>query len=575
MHSNNLNHSTNYCPFLFDGAEGRLDKVTDRIQELFRDARAAGGVSFAVFHDATTIKLDHIGYRNLSERQVANADTRYPINSMTKGMVAVLAGIADHEGKLDFDCPVRHYLERFKSSEAVVQDHATVLDFLAHRTGIAGNDIFWIGSQNTVYLDRKELLVSFSTLKKIGPFRTTFSYNNWGYEIVALVLESVYGKELSTLLEEKIFLPLGMSRSGTNWDNEGNEISAYAVLQDGSPKKIERPQLNKGILMEAAGGVKSSIHDLLIYYKAFTYAVNDQFSNNSDETTGSIFKNLRTIVGAQISFPGQPGLREQSYAGGWVRCQLPGPLGRVGLNPCYAEMPIIGNGSPSRLDLYHQGLMPGSLSVVHVLPETKVGIIVLQNSTAPNDTADLISQEILQTLYRHQNPVDFVAFAQDITKKSFAAMEKVQRQLDEKRGNRPPGKYRDYKGTYWNGVENFRIDILECDRALKMRFQGMDSEVYDLNHYDGDTFSWLASHDETVSRGRLLASEPSYFLIRFIREGKRVVSISWCWSEFLPAVEEVFKKGKESEKASSIQRLQQILRSGAKKAAHFFDCLHR
>src|SRR5690606_31981977 len=135
---------------------------------VFYDASAVG-MSFAVFHEGETVKQEHLGYRDVASKQTADEETRYSINSMTKGLVGVLIGIAHHERKLDYDAPVRTYLPNFRSTNPVVQQHATIIDFLSHRTGIAGNDIYWLGAQNTVYLKKCEALKCFSTLQTIAP----------------------------------------------------------------------------------------------------------------------------------------------------------------------------------------------------------------------------------------------------------------------------------------------------------------------------------------------------------------------------------------------------------------------
>jgi len=50
---------------------------------------------------------------------------------------------------------------------------------------------------------------------------------------------------------------------------------------------------------------------------------------------------------------------------------------------------------------------------------------------------------------------------------------------------------------------------------LYMRLQGLEEEVYRLEHYEHDTLCWLRPWNELVSRGRWVLQGPEYFLFRF------------------------------------------------------------
>jgi hypothetical protein len=66
-------------------------------------------------------------------------------------------------------------------------------------------------------------------------------------------------------------------------------------------------------------------------------------------------------------------------------------MGAVGCNPSLMpdEMPIVGKGVPSRLVIYHQGSLPGALSAVVLMPETRAAIVVMSNSLALNESPDV------------------------------------------------------------------------------------------------------------------------------------------------------------------------------------------
>lgn len=94
----------------------------------------------------------------------------------------------------------------------------------------------------------------------------------------------------------------------------------------------------------------------------------------------------------------QPSRLEASYALGWGRIQLPGKMGHFGLNPDLMPdgMPVVGRGVPSQLVIFHQGSLPGALSVVILLPDTESAIVISTNALALNGVPDRVGQLVLE-----------------------------------------------------------------------------------------------------------------------------------------------------------------------------------
>lgn len=217
-------------------------------------------LAFAICHQGEPLKTFHLGFRDIEHKLKSNDQTRFNINSMTKGMVSALTGIEVSKETVDWCKSIKDALSNFSSTDAVAEDNATVIDMLSHRSGITNFDAYWLRSENSVLLARDQTLNCFSTLEKCLPFRASFNYNNWGYELVVEVLEKRAGRSMSALLHDRLFEPLAMSRTSTTWHPENdNQAKSYAVLDDITTVEIPPPKLGKGTLMEAACGVKSTI----------------------------------------------------------------------------------------------------------------------------------------------------------------------------------------------------------------------------------------------------------------------------------------------------------------------------
>lgn len=523
----------------------RLQGVGILIDEILK-LSGTPGLSFAVVHHGELVCMEHYGYRDVEACLKSDGNTRYNINSMSKAIFAALAGILVEEGLLNWDTRVKEVLPSFKSRSNIVENQATILDLLSHRTGITDFDTIWTGTQNNILLERDQALLTFASFESCGPFRNSFVYNNWGYEIAGQMMENVSNQSLATLLQEKIFKPLGIHRTSTAWEtNEDDNVAkSYGVLEDLSPVEIHAPRIGPGTLMEAAGSIKSCLNDSIILYKTFLRAAISQFESGQDHTPDNIFKYCRTLMSGHTQLPGKP-IREQTYGLGWARAQLPGQLGRNSFNAAIGEEPIVGKGSESRLDVYHHGCMPGSMSCVHLFLESETVVIVYQNSLAPIDTADFVGQLLVERIFNMEDKNDYVSLAIQFRNMTLNIIKNIEEKLQRERqlgtSCRP---LEDYCGRYWNAIHNFCIDVFKEDDGLSFRLQDIKSETYTMQHHQNNSFSWLMSYQEIVERGRGPIGYDAQFYILTFETGRdgAIGSLKWGWDMSFPGRKEVFTK---------------------------------
>lgn len=172
------------------------------------------------------------------------------------------------------------------------------------------------------------------------------------------------------------------------------------ALSGGTPYHLPRPSVEDGVIMEGAVGVQSSVADLLTYSQKVMQAADDQISRNTTSNEGSPLKQVSTLLENHINQSAAPSKLERSYALGWIRTMLPGPLGTVGFNPMYVEaMPMVGKGlKEPRMVYHHQGSLIDYLCSIHLIPSTRTAIVVLTNSMSNNDAADWLGQLLLETV---------------------------------------------------------------------------------------------------------------------------------------------------------------------------------
>ena len=346
------------------------------------------------------------------------------------------------------------------------------------------------------------------------------------------MINKISGENRGDLLRERIFKPMGLKRTMLDFPtkNESNFANAYNTLDNTLPVEIQTVRATATTFTGAAAGLRTCVKDLLVLYQAFLQAAGDQFATRKTSTPGSPLKQVSCLMSAQIPLD-QETLNEASYAYGWVRAQLPGPLGAVGCNPSLMPdgTPIMGKDAPSRLVLYHQGSLPGALSATFLVPESETVVVVMTNSLSLCDTPDWVGQLMLEELFEIPERNDYMAAATASVAKNLEWFSNVTEELRQKQKQNTSSRPLEvYVGVYWNAVKTMKIVVTLERGDLYWSVQGLKSEKYVLAHYHDDVFSWLRPRNELVARGRWVDQGAEFWLIRFgATEGGDVDHLAW------------------------------------------------
>jgi CubicO group peptidase (beta-lactamase class C family) len=178
------------------------------------------------------------------------AETRFNIASVTKPMTTPSPS-SSSQGKL-----------RLGDSLAAVQDFPkgdgiTVSMLLRHRSGIPHSDP---GQRGRAPVPPAELVERARRLPLDFPPGSRESYSSGGYEVLARVLELVSHKSYGELLEERIFKPLGMTRSA-NADSRAL-LPGRACAYVPGPRGLENAAFQDFSSITGAGSVWSTAGDL-------------------------------------------------------------------------------------------------------------------------------------------------------------------------------------------------------------------------------------------------------------------------------------------------------------------------
>ncbi|KAI0867606.1 beta-lactamase/transpeptidase-like protein [Hypoxylon argillaceum] len=523
----------------------RSDTVVERLHQTsilsarpICDISGVAGMSVGVLHHGEVIFLDNFGRRDAGGNLTPDSTTMYGIGSLTKAFTAVaITNLLDHHPNITLDTPVDQILPDFTPLDERLQGQVSLGDFLSHRSGLLGDLSFALQGQFECLLAKAQLLPTASRLKTIAPNRLQWSYNNWGYGIVGAVIEKWSGKRFDRYIKESILDPLGLQHTTSQPDFQlrDNFANTHIALCDATPLPVNGIYFFKDTFFEPAGGLYSNVDDMLKWAKAVLLA-------ETSPSDGPL-RNIPAIISNQVPLH-RPSHDFHFYGLGWIRTQLPGVVGLQGDNPellPLKDLPILGAGDSPMMMYYHQGSAMGYYSTLFLFPETESAIVVLTNSIPLNDAADWIAQAYAAALFNFPKPANYVALAKESRRSKVAAVNSIKSKFNGMRrnypGNRPRLPLQSYWGIYDNDAGNFFIDISQHQAnktSLLLKFQGKESQAYELRHLFDDTFEWALTYDESARKERSPILDPMYFKVHFHVESdvenaaKHVASFQWA-----------------------------------------------
>ena len=186
------------------------------------------------------------GYCDMEKSKPVGGNTVYGIASMSKSMTTLACAILETEGKLSFSDPVIKYFPQF-SIPGTPKECVTLRHLAMHTAGIPPiPPLEWSIVMNTAERDSEasrklresspnkmdtiediiDYIANSGAYEPLGAPGECMSYSNDAYAILSYVVDQAAGITLEEFLNERIFKPLGMTR--TVLDLDGKEAMALA-----------------------------------------------------------------------------------------------------------------------------------------------------------------------------------------------------------------------------------------------------------------------------------------------------------------------------------------------------------
>ena len=308
------------------------------------------GVAVSIVKDGQVVLAKGYGVRDPATGQPMTKDTLFPIASMTKAFTSFDVGLLMDEGRVSFDAPVAAYLPGFALKDPAASAGLTLRDMLSHRSGLPRHDAIWY---HTAALTREALLARMPFLEPSAPLRAKWQYNNLMFILSGLVVDRVSGGPWENFTAERIFKPLEMTRTTLSPEQAAvdPDHSGGRGILCGKPVNV--PLFRNSPILNPAGGIYSCAGDLANWMGV--------------HLTDGTFKGKAIVQPATLAEIHRP----QMLTGQTVREPENVPIG-------YA-MGWFNNLYRGHMMVSHGGNLPGSSTIVALLPEQRLGVVVLVN----------------------------------------------------------------------------------------------------------------------------------------------------------------------------------------------------
>lgn len=193
-------------------------------------------------------------------------ETKFEIGSMTKQFTALLVLQMVNEGKLRLDGRVSDYLSYYRQDTA---RRITISQLLSHESGVPNFTAlpgFLDGPQSRTHYGVREFAMKFCSGDLEFDPGTKFNYSNSGYFLLGAILEQVSGKSYESLLQDRIFGPLGMKNSG--YTHTETLIPHRAAGYERADAGFRNARFYDMSIPFAAGALYSTVGDLFLWDQA-------------------------------------------------------------------------------------------------------------------------------------------------------------------------------------------------------------------------------------------------------------------------------------------------------------------
>ena len=352
--------------------ENIITKYDSILSSEIKKAGLVGAAVVITYKDEIAL-LKCFGVQKKGEKSAINKHTIFRLASVSKTMTGVLAGILDDENLIDLDEKVVDYLPEFKLKNSESTNSVLVRNLLSHTSGLIPH-AYDLMVEDHVPLEK--IIARLSEVDITAPPGELYGYQNVIYSIYGPIVSANTDKSFNVLLNEKVFVPFGMSDASTGFDAFKNDDNkAYPHFNQGHNRYKPMRLNDRYYNTTPAAGINASISDL----GQFLITLTDEDSKCiSDDARETVFTPQVKSPLKRMYFRSWDKVQSKQYAIGWRVVNYKG-----------------------RKVAYHGGFVSGYKAEIALCEKEDIGIAILTNS--PNNSTSKTIPTFLNMLFEYKD----------------------------------------------------------------------------------------------------------------------------------------------------------------------------
>jgi len=169
---------------------------------------SVAGLATAVVVNDKVVFEGTIGYANAADKEPVKPDTVFRLASLSKAFATGLTAVLVQDGKLAWDTRLVNVLPFFKLKNVPDTQRATVADILGQRLGLPRNTYDNMLEDDVPY---EELVRKLDQVDMACGVGKCYGYQNVAFSLIGDVVYAMTGNFFYKLVDQRIFLPLGMT----------------------------------------------------------------------------------------------------------------------------------------------------------------------------------------------------------------------------------------------------------------------------------------------------------------------------------------------------------------------------
>jgi dipeptidyl aminopeptidase/acylaminoacyl peptidase/CubicO group peptidase (beta-lactamase class C family) len=306
------------------------------------------------------------GVLNADTAVATTTDSVFQIGSISKVWTTTVVMQLVDEGLLDLDAPILQVLPELRLMDAEVTAQVTMRHLLTHTSGIDG-DVFTDTGRGDDCLEKYVELLLWEAQNH--PLAATWSYCNSGFVLAGRVIEKLTGLTWDAALRERLFEPLGLTRTGTLPEDALLHRAAVGHVGDTGDGPVRAPVWTLPRSVGPAGLISSSVADVLSFARMH---LSEGLAADGKRVLSAAA--VEQMASHQAKLPDEHTLGD-SWGLGWIRMGWDGHR-------------LIG----------HDGNTIGQSAYLRLLPEQGLAVTLLTNGHNTRDLYADLYREIFAEL---------------------------------------------------------------------------------------------------------------------------------------------------------------------------------